>query len=188
MTVTFDVLVWRGVVPENDFALGCSWVYAAYSALLFSSGLSAFSQAPYPDPEPLHLLGHVLEVMWWLMGARLLSLALDTLLLPPSAWRRQRLFQDGIGALLVLAAVVAALGFVLEPVRGLVVTSVALTNVLSLGMQSTLSDVRRYCDQYDGADGVEVKVLEMNWCATHLLTSQTELLPRPHAKAIMGLL
>jgi hypothetical protein len=57
-------------------------------------------------------MGQVLEIIWWLMAARLLTLSLDTLLLP-SAWRRQRLFSDVFGAVVFLAAVVAALGFVL---------------------------------------------------------------------------
>ncbi len=116
------------------------------------------------------------------MGARLLSQSLDTLLLP-RAWRRQRLFQDVFGALVFLAAVVAALGFVLElPIRGLVATSGALAIVLGLAIQSTLSDVfagivLNTTEPYQvgdwvSVDGVEGRVVEMNWRATHLLTSQ----------------
>ncbi|MEM5345454.1 mechanosensitive ion channel family protein [Paraburkholderia azotifigens] len=193
--VAFDVVVWRCAVPKNEVArlLVRLCIYAAFSWLLFGSGLSPFSQAPYADSRPQHLLGQVLEIIWWLMGARLLSLALDTLLLPQT-WRRQRLFQDVFGALVFLAAVVAALGFVLElPVRGLVATSGALAIVLGLAIQSTLSDVFAgivinttepyHIGNWVIIDGVEGKVLEMNWRATHLLTSQGNIVIVPNAVA-----
>jgi small-conductance mechanosensitive channel len=193
--VAFDVVIWRCAIPKNEVArlLVRLCIYAAFSSLLFSSGLSPFSQAPYADSRPLHLFGQVLEIIWWLMGARLLSLALDTLLLPQT-WRRQRLFQDVFGAVVFLAAVVAALGFVLElPVRGLVATSGALAIVLGLAIQSTLSDVFAgivinttepyHIGNWVSIDGVEGKVLEMNWRATHLLTSQGNIVIVPNAVA-----
>jgi small-conductance mechanosensitive channel len=193
--VAFDVVIWRCAVPQNEVArlLVRLCIYAGFSALLFSTGLSPFSQAPYPNSMPLHVLGQILEVIWWLMGARLLSLALDTLLLPKT-WRRQRLFQDVFGALVFLAAVVAALGFVLElPVRGLVATSGALAIVLGLAIQSTLSDVFAgivinttepyHIGNWVSIDGVEGKVVEMNWRATHLLTSQGNIVIVPNAVA-----
>ncbi|BCZ81447.1 hypothetical protein PTKU64_51220 [Paraburkholderia terrae] len=193
--VAVDVVIWRCTTPKNEVArlLVRLCIYAAFSALLFGSGLSPFSQAPYADSKPLHVLGQVLEIIWWLMGARLLSLALDTLLLPQT-WRRQRLFSDVFGAVVFLAAVVAALGFVLElPVRGLVATSGALAIVLGLAIQSTLSDVFAgivinttepyHIGNWVIIDGVEGKVLEMNWRATHLLTSQGNIVIVPNAVA-----
>ncbi|MBP0589599.1 mechanosensitive ion channel family protein [Paraburkholderia sp. LEh10] len=193
--VAFDVLIWRCAIPKNEVArlLVRLCIYAAFSALLFSAGLSPFSQAPFADSTVLHVLGQVLEIIWWLMGARLLSLALDTLLLPKT-WRRQRLFQDVFGALVFLAAIVAALAFVLElPVRGLVATSGALAIVLGLAIQSTLSDVFAgivinttepyHIGNWVSIDGVEGKVLEMNWRATHLLTSQGNIVIVPNAVA-----
>ncbi|WP_144111611.1 mechanosensitive ion channel domain-containing protein [Paraburkholderia sp. BCC1886] len=193
--VAADVVVWRLRVPAHEvirlfirLAL-----FAALSWVLFTSGLSPFSQAPYRDAVELHWLGQVLEIIWWLMGARLLTLSLDTLLLP-SAWRRQRLFSDVFGAIVFLAAVVAALGFVLElPIRGLVATSGALAIVLGLAIQSTLSDVfagivLNTTEPYSVGDWVmiddiEGKVVEMNWRATHLLTGQGNTLIVPNAVA-----
>ena len=193
--VAIDVAVWRCAIPRSEVArlllrLG---IYAAFSALLFGSGLDPFSQAPYEDSRALHALGAALEIIWWLTGARLLSMLLDTLFLPKT-WRRQRLFEDVFGAVVFLAAVVAALAFVLElPVRGLVATSGALAVVLGLAIQSTLSDVFagiviNTTDPYEVGnwvciDGVEGKVLEMNWRATHLLTSQGDVMIVPNAIA-----
>jgi len=193
--VALDLVVWRCAVPTNEVArlLVRLCLYAAFSALLFSSGLSPFSQAPYSDSMALHVTGQVLEIIWWILGSRLLSMALDTLLLPKT-WRRQRLFQDVFGALVFLAAVVASLGFVLElPIRGLVATSGALAIVLGLAIQSTLSDVFAgivinttepyHIGNWVSIDGIEGKVIEMNWRATHLLTSQGNIVIVPNAVA-----
>src|SRR6201995_1072450 len=120
-------------------------------------------------------------------------MVLDTLLLPKT-WRRQLLFEDVFGAVVFLAAIVAALGFVLElPVRGLVATSGALAIVLGLAIHSTLSDVfagivLNTAEPYSVGDwviidDVEGKVIEMNWRATHLLTGQGNTLIVPNAVA-----
>jgi small-conductance mechanosensitive channel/CRP-like cAMP-binding protein len=193
--VALDVLVWCCAIPRNEvvrlFVRLC--IYALFSALLFASNLSPFSQAPYADSWALHMLGQLLEIVWWLTSARLLSKILDTLLLPKT-WRRQRLFEDVFGALAFLAAIVASLGFVLElPIRGLVATSGALALVVGLAIQSTLSDVFagiviNTTEPYEvgnwvSIDGVEGKVMEMNWRATHLLTSQGAVVIVPNAVA-----
>ncbi|SAK84554.1 transporter, small conductance mechanosensitive ion channel MscS family protein [Caballeronia temeraria] len=193
--VAVDVVVWRAKLPGNDLArlFIRLALFFALSGVLFSSGLSPFTQAPYADVIELHWSGQILEIIWWLMGARLLTLSLDTLLLP-RAWRKQRLFSDVFGAVVFLAAAVAALGFVLElPVRGLVATSGALAIVLGLAIQSTLSDVfagivinttEPYAiGDWVTIDDVEGKVVEMNWRATHLLTGQGNTLIVPNAVA-----
>jgi small-conductance mechanosensitive channel len=141
--VIVDVLLWRSGFPENENArLSIRlFVFALLTLLLFSTGLSPVSQAPVPHSSAQHVAEQILEIVWWLNGARLLSLALDALLLP-KRWRKQRLFQDVFGAVVFLAAVVAALAFVLDlPIRGVVATSGALAIVLGLAIQSTLSDV-----------------------------------------------
>jgi small-conductance mechanosensitive channel len=193
--VVVDLVVWRAKVPDNDLVrlFIRLALFFALSGVLFSSGLSPFTQAPFNDVVELHWLGQVLEIIWWLMGARLLTLSLDTLLLP-RAWRKQRLFSDVFGAVVFLAAAVAALGFVLElPVRGLVATSGALAIVLGLAIQSTLSDVfagivinttEPYAiGDWVTIDDVEGKVVEMNWRATHLLSGQGNTLIVPNAVA-----
>jgi small-conductance mechanosensitive channel len=193
--VAIDVVVWRCALPRNELArlLVRLAIYAGFSALLFESGLNPFLQAPYEHSRELHALAAVLEIIWWLTGARLLSMVLDTLFLPKT-WHRQRLFRDIFGAVAFLAAGIASLGFVLDlPVRGLVATSGALAIVLGLAIQSTLSDVFagiviNTTDPYEVGnwvciDGVEGKVLEMNWRATHLLTSQGDVIIVPNAVA-----
>lgn len=193
--VGVDVLLWRFRFPSNENArlFLRLFVFALLSALLFSTGLSPLSQPPFEQSTALHIAGQVLEVIWWLTGARLLSLALDSLLLPKT-WRKQRLFQDVFGAVVFLAAIVAALAFVFElPIRGVVATSGAMAIVLGLAIQSTLSDVFAgivinttepyQIGDWVAIDGVEGKVLEMNWRATHLLTGQGNVVIVPNAVA-----
>jgi small-conductance mechanosensitive channel/CRP-like cAMP-binding protein len=194
--VLVDVLLWRFRFPSNEnarLAVRLA-VFTLLSALLFSTGLSPLSEPPYAQQSALlQAAGQILEVIWWLTGARLLSLALDSLLLP-KAWRKQRLFQDVFGAVVFLAAIVAALAFVFElPIRGVVATSGALAIVLGLAIQSTLSDVFAgivinttepyQIGDWVSIDGTEGKVLEMNWRATHLLTGHGNVVIVPNAVA-----
>jgi small-conductance mechanosensitive channel/CRP-like cAMP-binding protein len=188
-------MLWRFRFPSNENArlFLRLFVFALLTALLLSTGLSPLSPPPFVQSASLHIAGQILEVIWWLTGARLLSIALDSLLLPKT-WRKQRLFQDVFGAVVFLAAIVAALAFVFElPIRGVVATSGALAIVLGLAIQSTLSDVFAgivinttepyQIGDWVSIDGVEGKVLEMNWRATHLLTGQGNVVIVPNAVA-----
>lgn len=168
-------------------------LYLCLSVVLFRHGLSPFSPAPFADHPALQAAGQIVEVIWWLTGARLLSISLDELLLP-QAWRKQRLFQDVFGALIFLGAVVASFGFVLAlPIRGLVATSGALAIVLGLAIQSTLSDVFAgivlnttepyHVGDWVSVDDVDGTVVEMNWRATHLLNGQGNVVIVPNAVA-----
>ncbi|WP_186182739.1 mechanosensitive ion channel domain-containing protein [Burkholderia gladioli] len=173
--VAADILVWRARLPpyERTRLFIRLALFAALSWLLFSADMSPFGEPPYRDAAGLHWLAQILEIIWWLMGARLLTLSLDLLLLPRS-WRKQRLFSDVFGAIVFLAATVAALAF-----------------VLGLAIQSTLSDVfagivLSTTEPYSVGDwvvidDVEGMVVEMNWRATHLLTGQGNTLVVPNA-------
>jgi small-conductance mechanosensitive channel len=193
--VLLDALVYLLKMPPGSRArLALRLVlFAGLTAVLFGSGLSPFSPAPFVDVPAEHAAGQVVEVIWWLTGARLLSISLDELLVP-QAWRKQRLFQDVFGALAFLGAVVASVAFVLAlPVRGLVATSGALAIVLGLAIQSTLSDVFAgivlnttepyHVGDWVAFDDVEGKVLEMNWRATHLLNARGNVVVVPNAVA-----
>jgi small-conductance mechanosensitive channel len=193
--VILDTLLWRFGFPENEnarLAIRLS-TFALLTFVLFNAGLSPVAQAPDVPSSAQHVTEQVLEIIWWLNGARLLSLTLDAVLLP-KRWRKQRLFQDVFGAVVFLTAVVAALAFVLDlPIRGVVATSGALAIVLGLAIQSTLSDVFAgivinttepyQIGDWIAIDGDEGKVLEMNWRATHLLTAQGNVVIVPNALA-----
>jgi hypothetical protein len=120
-------------------------------------------------------------ILWWLYAARVLTEVIG-LVLMRRIGHSGRLLQDVIGALVFLAAIVAAAGYVLElPVKRLLATSGVVAIVVGLALQSTLSDVfsgivlnttKPYqVDDWISIDGVEGKVLDIDWRATHLLTS-----------------
>ena len=88
-----------------------------------------------------------------------------------------------LGAVIFLAALVAAAAYIMQlPVKGLLATSGVVAIVVGLALQSTLSDVfsgivlnttKPYrLDDWVSIDGTEGKVIEMDWRATHLRTSQ----------------
>jgi small-conductance mechanosensitive channel len=135
-----------------------------------------------PGEPAVQIASQVLEVAWWLLGARLGIMILDVIFMRRS-WHHERLFQELLGAVVFLAATVAAIAYVLHvPVGGLIATSGAMAIVIGLAVQSTLSDVFsglviNTTEPYQpgdwiSVDGVEGKVVEMNWRATHILNAQ----------------
>ncbi|RKT21588.1 mechanosensitive ion channel-like protein [Paraburkholderia sp. RAU2J] len=193
--LVLDFLVWRFMDSKSEqgrLALR-ALMFGLSTYVLFSSGMNPLRAAPWPDEPLRHLLAQVLEVVWWLQGARLVTIVLDRTVLPES-WHKERLFQDVFGALVFLAAAVGAIAFVLQlPVRGLLATSGALAVVLGLAIQSTLNDVFsgvvlnatqpfRLGDWVTVGD-VEGKVVESNWRATSLLNGQGNIVVIPNSVA-----
>ncbi|EJM64823.1 mechanosensitive ion channel family protein [Pseudomonas sp. GM55] len=156
-------------------------LFVLFSAVLINAGVSPL-QAPLFADDPVAQLGATaLGILWWLYAARVLTEVIG-LVLMRRIGHSGRLLQDVIGALVFLIAVVAAAGYVLElPVKGLLATSGVVAIVVGLALQSTLSDVfsgivlnttKPYqVDDFVVIDGVEGKVLDIDWRATHLLTS-----------------
>lgn len=190
-----DFLAWRftGRASEPMRLAFRALMFALSTFVLFASGMNPLRAAPWPDEPLRHLLAQALEIVWWLQGARLVTIMLDRVVLP-QAWHRERLFQDVLGALVYLAAGVAAIAFVLElPVRGLLATSGALAIVIGLAIQSTLNDVFsgvvlnatqpfRLGDWVTIGE-VEGKVVESNWRATSLLNAQGNIVAIPNSVA-----
>ncbi|MGO4155225.1 mechanosensitive ion channel domain-containing protein [Cupriavidus sp. YAF13] len=190
--VLCDVLAWRLIGPGYKrlrLAIRLA-IFALLTTVLLYGGMSPLDAAPSPEQPVRHFLGQTLEIIWWLLGARALTILLDALFMP-KAWHQERLFQDVLGALIFVAAAVAAIAYVLElPVSGLLATSGALAIVVGLAIQSTLSDVFSglvlnatqpyHLGDWVSIDGVDGKVLEINWRATHLLSAQGNLVVIPN--------
>ena len=193
--LVLDFLAWRFMDHKSDLIRLAfrALMFGLSSYVLFGYGMNPFRAAPWPDEPLRHLLAQVLEIIWWLQGARLVTIVLDRTILPET-WHKERLFQDVLGALLFLAAAVGAIAFVLQlPVRGLLATSGALAVVLGLAIQSTLNDVFsgvvlnatepfRLGDWVTIGD-VEGKVVESNWRATSLLNGQGNIVVIPNSVA-----
>ncbi|MDF3936971.1 mechanosensitive ion channel domain-containing protein [Pseudomonas citronellolis] len=167
--------------------------FLLFSLLLFNAGISPLQKAPWPEDLPSHLVATFLQIMWWLFGARCLTVLIGALLLQ-RVGHAGRLLQEVIGALIFLAASIATAGYVLDlPVKGLLATSGVVAIVLGLALQSTLSDVfsgiilnttKPYqLDDWIAIDGTEGKVVEIDWRSTYLQTAQGSLAVIPNSLA-----
>ncbi|WP_160287483.1 mechanosensitive ion channel domain-containing protein [Pseudomonas knackmussii] len=190
-----DLLLWRLLDAQRPWwrvALRLGF-FLLYSLLLFNAGISPLQQAPWPEDLPSHLVATFLQIMWWLFGARCLTVLIGAFLLQ-RVGHAGRLLQEVIGALIFLVAVIAAAGYVLDlPVKGLLATSGVVAIVLGLALQSTLSDVfsgiilnttKPYqLDDWISIDGTEGKVVEIDWRSTYLQTAQGSLAVIPNSLA-----
>ncbi|WNW13939.1 mechanosensitive ion channel family protein [Pseudomonas sp. DTU_2021_1001937_2_SI_NGA_ILE_001] len=156
-------------------------LFIAYGSLLINSGISPLLAPAWGDDSVMQLGATALAILWWLYAARVMTVLIG-LALMRRVGQSGRLLQDVFGALIFLACAVAAAGYVLElPVKGLLATSGAMAIIVGLALQSTLSDVfsgivlnatRPYqVDDWVTLDGVEGKVVDVDWRATHLQTS-----------------
>lgn len=192
--LVLDLLVWRVIPAEHK-----SWRISArlgafllFSWVLISAGMSPLQPAPWPEDVSHNLVATVLEIFWWLFGARTLTVVLGLLI--PRAGHAGRLLQDVMGAAIFLIAIVAAAAYVMQlPVKGLLATSGAMAIIVGLALQSTLSDVfsgivlnttKPYqVDDWISIDGTEGKVVDIDWRATHLLTGQGSMAVIPNSVA-----
>ena len=149
---------------------------------LYSSG------APFDDA-----ITGILKIAWWLWAAWFLVALIRTVVVFEQRPREGKLVQDLVSALVYLAAAFAIVAYVFDlPVQGLLATSGVIAIVLGLALQSTLNDVfsglvlslsrpYRPGDWINIEGGTEGHVVEMNWRATHVLTSRHDLAIVPNS-------
>lgn len=168
-------------------------LFSCLTALLYFSGMNPLREAPWPSSPMEHTIAAILEFSWWIIGARLTTVVLDVFF-APKTWHKERFFQDVLGAIIFLAATIAAGAYVFDfPVHGLLVTSGALAIILGLAIQSTLSDVfsgivLNTTEPYHpgdtvSIDGTEGKVMEINWREINLLDDQGNIVTIPNTLA-----
>ncbi|EKT4523977.1 mechanosensitive ion channel family protein [Pseudomonas putida] len=191
--VLLDLLLWQ-LIPVERRACRIAArlvIFLLFSWVLLTAGLSPLQPAPWPDDVPRNLVATLLEIAWWLFGARTVTVVFG-LLLVARGGHGGRLLQDVLGALIFLAAVVAAAAYVMQlPVKGLLATSGVMAIVIGLALQSTLADVfsgivlnttRPYqIGDSISIDGTEGKVLDIDWRATRLLTGTGSLAVVPNS-------
>ncbi|MEB8056219.1 mechanosensitive ion channel family protein [Pseudomonas fulva] len=190
-----DLIVWH-LIPAQRHAWRIATrltLFLLFSLVLVAAGMSPLQPAPWVDDVARNLLATVLAIAWWLFGARTVTVVFGLLLVARGS-HGGRLLQDVLGALIFIAAVVAAAGYVLQlPVKGLLATSGVMAIVIGLALQSTLADVfsgivlnttRPYqIGDAISIDGTEGKVLDIDWRATRLLTSSGSLAVIPNSVA-----
>src|SRR5215813_11942494 len=134
-----------------------------------------------------------LKIAWWLLVAWFLVGFLRVFVVTERRPREGKLLQDLLAGLVYLAAVFAIIAYVFNlPVQGLLATSGAIAIILGLALQSTLSDlfsglVLNFSRPYRPGDwisldgGLEGRVIELNWRATHVLTGRRDLAIVPNS-------
>jgi len=155
--------------------------------LLFTYFLFQAHQVPYvasvqPADALARIIGDGLRAIWWFWGASIAANAIRNFTYRGPQHTGQKFFIDLCVACIYVFAFVGLITFVLNfPMQGILVTSGAVAVVLGLALQSSLGDVfygvvlnlgkpYREGDWIALDNGVEGRVLEMNWRATHMLT------------------
>ncbi|WP_449430595.1 mechanosensitive ion channel domain-containing protein [Pseudomonas putida] len=193
--ILLNLLLWQLISAQHRaWRIGARLViFLLFSWVLLAAGMSPLQPPPWADDVSRNLMATVLAIAWWLFAARTVTVVFGLLLVARGS-HGGRLLQDVLGALIFLAAVVAAAGYVLQlPVKGLLATSGVMAIVIGLALQSTLADVfsgivlnttRPYqIGDAISIDGTEGKVLDIDWRATRLLTSSGSLAVIPNSLA-----
>jgi small-conductance mechanosensitive channel len=144
--------------------------------------------------EPLRdAVAGILKIAWWFWAAWFLVALIRSVVVFERRQHEGKLIQDLLSALIYLAAAFAVIAYVFDlPIQGLLATSGVIAIVLGLALQSTLNDVfsglvlslsRPYSpgDWINIEGGTEGQVIEMNWRATHILTSRRDLAIVPNS-------
>jgi len=190
-----DQAVWHSIPTKLRIARLATRAtgFFLFSWVLNATGMSPMSPAPWPDDAALNMVATLVEIIWWLFAARLLTVVLGAVLFRRNS-HAGRLLQDVIGAVVFLIAIVAAAAYVMQlPVKGLLATSGAVAIIVGLALQSTLSDVfsgivlnttKPYqVDDWVSIEGTEGKVVDIDWRATHLMTSEGAMAMIPNSVA-----
>src|SRR5262249_28027169 len=148
-----------------------------------------------PDSTPIIERAFVAlaKIIWWINTAWLLTGCARVFLIFERRPREGRLIQDLVIGLIYLGASLSVVAYVFSaPVGPLIATSGVFAIILGLALQSTLADVfsgialnlskvYEVGDWIVLSDGLEGKVVETNWRATHLLNASNDLVVLPNS-------
>src|SRR5215467_438763 len=200
LVVAFGLLVCGGVTTHflckhAPFlrAIGRVICLMLLTIVLLRAGIVPYRPLPSTGSPFRDAVHGALQVAWWLWAAWFLVSVLRAFVLVEHRPREGKLLQDLLATLIYLAAVFAIVAYVFDlPIQGLLATSGAVAIILGLALQSTLGDVfsglvLNFSRPYRPGDwisldgGLEGRVLELNWRATHVLTGRRDLAIVPNS-------
>jgi len=167
--------------------------FVALTALLLHHGMIPYEIAPADTPIVERIFVALAKIIWWINGAWLLTSCARVFLIFERRPREGRLVQDLVVGLIYLSAALSIVAYVFSaPVGTLIATSGVFAIILGLALQSTLSDVfsglaLNLSKPYEVGDwivlhdGIEGRVIETNWRATHLLNGSNDLVVLPNS-------
>lgn len=161
--------------------------------LLFDEDVAPYSRAVGGISVPRQAFIALVKIVWWLNAAWVCAGLVRLFLIIEQQPNSGRLIQDLVIGMIYLGTGLSVIAFVFGvPVGTLVATSGVVAVIMGLALQSTLSDVfsgialnigRPYSvgDWIVLNDGIEGRVLETNWRATHLLNGSDDLVVLPNS-------
>ncbi|MDR9750230.1 mechanosensitive ion channel family protein [Pseudomonas sp. SZMC_28357] len=193
--ITLDLTLWQCLGAQRRHLQLCVrlLIFLAFCWVMMSAGISPLQPPLWPDDAILNLMGTVLGIAWWLFAARTMTVIMAHGLMSRLG-HSSRLLHDLMGAVIFLIAIVGAAAYVLQlPVKGLLATSGAMAIIVGLALQSTLSDVfsgivlnttKPYqLNDWISIDGIEGKVVDIDWRSTHLMTEMGSMAVLPNSMA-----
>ena len=167
--------------------------FAALTALLFHHGIVPYEPGPANASTLQRVFVGLAKVVWWTNAAWSLISVVRVFLIFERQPREGRLLQDLVVGVIYVGAILSVVAYVFNaPVGTLIATSGVFAIILGLALQSTLADVfsgialnlsKPYGigDWLSLANGIEGKVVETNWRATHLLNGANDLVIVPNS-------
>lgn len=167
--------------------------FAALTGLLMYHGIVPYQPGPPTESSLQRVFLGLAKVVWWVNGAWTLISIVRVFLIFERQPREGRLLQDLVVGIIYVSALLSVVAYVFDaPVGTLIATSGVFAIILGLAMQSTLGDVfsgialnlsRPYGigDWLVLSNGIEGRVVETNWRATHLLSGANDLIIVPNS-------
>jgi small-conductance mechanosensitive channel/CRP-like cAMP-binding protein len=167
--------------------------FAALTALLMYHGIVPYQPGPPTNSSLQRVFVGLAKAVWWVNAAWSLISIVRVFLIFERQPREGRLLQDLVVGLIYVSALLSVVAYVFDaPVGTLIATSGVFAIILGLALQSTLSDVfsgialnlsRPYGigDWLVLGNGIEGRVVETNWRATHLLSGANDLIIVPNS-------
>ena len=167
--------------------------FVVLTTLLYHYRLAPYEIAADETPAFERVFIALAKIIWWLNAAWVLTGCVRVFLIFERRPREGRLIQDLIVGLIYLSAALSIVAYVFSaPVGTLIATSGVFAIILGLALQSTLADVfsgiaLNFSKPYEVGDwlvlgeGLEGRVVETNWRATHLLNGSNDLVVVPNS-------
>ncbi len=166
--------------------------FTGLTVLLAFHGILPYAPGPAAPSLQSVFIG-LAKIIWWINAAWSLISIVRVFLIFERTPREGRLLQDLVVGLIYVSALLSIIAYVFNaPVGTLIATSGVFAVILGLAMQSTLSDLFSGLALNIGSaygigdwlilsNGIEGKVVETNWRATHLLNGSNDLVVVPNA-------
>ena len=167
--------------------------FLALTVLLHQHGIVPYEIASDTSPAFQRVFVALAKVIWWLNAAWVLTGFTHVFLIFERRPREGRLIQDLVVGVIYLGAVLSVVAYVFgAPIGTLIATSGVFAIILGLALQSTLADVfsgiaLNLSKAYEVGDwivlggGIEGRVVETHWRATHLLNGSNDLVVLPNS-------